>query len=333
MIDRLMPVEGERAPWDADLPVEVDGGAEREYAGGDSRPEPVWCFGEVVFEPKLVFEGVDDRLDPLADEADRWLRAVGVVGAAWADDEAAEFAHGLLELVSGEALVADDELAGDRLAGEQVESRLALGRVRGDEVEVTNAAVRAADEDELHAPVEAGVGGRVADAAPGRELATVGCLHALAAGQRGRVDEADRVVEAGQLTGDRAPECDQLGRKRTAALVVARLARQFGEEVAEPPTSDRQEAAVARLPEQHLRHHQAEQLVVGDRLRPAASRPRIGRKERAGSAIDCDRHGVEVGAHVGLLVDGAFTTPTFDTLVSGPYPVITAPTVNYRSTI
>src|SRR5215218_8889962 len=214
MLDRLMPVEGQRTPWGADLPVEVDGGAEREYAGGDSRPEPVWCLGEVVFELKLVFEGVDDRLDPLADEADRRLRAVGLVGAAWAHNEAAEFAHGLLELVPGEALVADDDLAGDRLAGEQVECRLALRRVRGDEVEVTNAAVRAADEDELHAPVEARVGGRVAEAAPRRQLGAVDGLHALAARQRGRVDEADRVVEAGQLAGDRAPEGNQLGRKR-----------------------------------------------------------------------------------------------------------------------
>jgi hypothetical protein len=35
---------------------------------------------------------------------------------------------------------------------------------------------------------------------------------------------------------------------------------------------------------------------------------------------------------VGLLVDGALTPPTFDTLVSGPCH-ITASAVNYRSTI
>src|SRR5207302_3286988 len=101
-------------------------------------------------------------------------------------------------------------------------------------------------------------------------------------------------------------------------------------EMAEPPVRNGEEAAVARLAEQHLRDHQAEQLVVGDLLRPAAPWLRIGRKERASSAIDCDQQGVKVGAHVGLLVDGAFATPTFDTPVPGPYPVITASALNYR---
>jgi hypothetical protein len=91
--------------------------------------------------------------------------------------------------------------------------------------------------------------------------------------------------------------------------------------------SGKLEAAVARLPEQHLGDHQAEQLVVGDRLRSAVPRPRIGRKQPARSAIDSEQEGVEVGAHVGLQVDGAFATPTFDTLVLAPYTAITAPTV------
>jgi hypothetical protein len=102
--------------------------------------------------------------------------------------------------------------------------------------------------------------------------------------------------------------------------------------VAKPSLRDREEASVARLAEQHLRHHQAEQLVVGDLLRPPLPLP-SGRKERAGSAIDCDHKGVEVGAHVGLLVDGALTAPTFDTPISAPYPVVTTPVVNYRSSI
>jgi hypothetical protein len=111
------------------------------------------------------------------------------------------------------------------------------------------------------------------------------------------------------------------------------LAWQLREEMAEPAFGTSEEAAVARLAEQHLGDHQAEQLVVCDQLRPAAAAPLRRRKERAGSAIDCDQEGVEVGAHVGLQVDGAFATPTFDTPASAPYPVITPPTANYRSTI
>ena len=101
----------------------------------------------------------------------------------------------------------------------------------------------------------------------------------------------------------------------------------------EPPLRDSEEAAVAGLAEQHLGDHQAEQLVVSERLRPTPPRARVGRKERTSSAIDCDQQGVEVGAHVGLLVDGAFATPTFDTPVAAPYTVITTPTADYRSSI
>ena len=110
-------------------------------------------------------------------------------------------------------------------------------------------------------------------------------------------------------------------------------ARQLREEVSEPAPGGGEEAAVARLPEQHLRHQQAEKLVVGDPLRASAPPLARGRKERAGSAIDCDTEGVEVGAHVGLLVDGALTPPTFDTPNIAPCPTLTASTVNYRSSI
>src|SRR5213596_2938246 len=102
----------------------------------------------------------------------------------------------------------------------------------------------------------------------------------------------------------------------------------------EPPPSATQEGAVTRALQQHLRDHQREELVVADQLRTAAARRPLGRKQCAGSAIERDHEGVEVGAHVGLLVDGALAPPTFDTLNFGPcYPTLTAAAVNYRSTI
>jgi hypothetical protein len=103
--------------------------------------------------------------------------------------------------------------------------------------------------------------------------------------------------------------------------------------MAKPPLCDAEEATVARLAEQHLRDHQREELVVGDELRASAPRLARGRKERAGSAIDCDQEGVEVGTHVGLLVDGLTTPPTFDTVARAPYKVIATRAVNYRSSI
>jgi len=126
MLDRLMGVGGECSCWLAGLPVEVDGGAEGEDAGGDAADETGGGFGEVVFEPELVFECLDDRFDPLADEAERWLRPGGLVGAAGADDHGAELVDGVFEVAAGEAFVAEDELAVQWLAGEQGEAGFAF---------------------------------------------------------------------------------------------------------------------------------------------------------------------------------------------------------------
>lgn len=103
--------------------------------------------------------------------------------------------------------------------------------------------------------------------------------------------------------------------------------------MAEAPARPPQKDTVTRTLQQCLPHHQRQQLVVADLLRPPAAGRPVGRKQRAGSAVKCDQEGVEVGAHVGLQVDGLQTPPTFDTPIAGPYPVITAPTVNYRSII
>src|SRR5712692_3052795 len=209
MLDRLMGVRGECPRWLAGLPVEVDRGAEGEDAGGDAGVETGWGAGEVVFELELVFECLDDRFDPLADEADRRLEALGLVLAARPQDEAAELPDRLLELAPGEAFVAEEELAGEGLALEQRESGLALGGVGGDELEVDDGSVGAAEQNEPHPPEPARVGGRVAETAPGRKLASLRRQPALTAGQRCRVEQEQRVVEAGQLAGDRPPERDQ----------------------------------------------------------------------------------------------------------------------------
>src|ERR687888_248923 len=283
MVDRLMPVGGQRSRWQPELPVEVDGGGEGEDARGDAADESAGGSREMALEAELLLERVDDRLDALAEAPDRRRGALWFVGAGGAEQEGAEFGDGLLEVGAREAFVGDHELTDGRLPAKQLERGLALGSVGGDEVEVAYATVRAAPEDEPYAPVEARVGGRVAEAAPGRELGAVDRLHALPAGQRGRVHVAERVVEAGQLAGDRAP--------------------------------------------------QREQFVVGDQLRAPAPPLARGRKERASSAIDCDHEGVEVGAHVGLLVDGALTPPTFDTRLFSPYPVNAGQPVDYRSSI
>jgi len=102
--------------------------------------------------------------------------------------------------------------------------------------------------------------------------------------------------------------------------------------VRQAPAGAAQEDAVAGALQQHLGAHQTEQLLVADLLGPAASGRPIGRKERAGSAIECDKQGVEVGAHDGLLVSVAVSNADFDALETLP-SLTTAAAVNYRSTI
>src|SRR5260370_17671509 len=52
--------------WGADLPVEPDGGVEREEALDDACPQPWRDPAAVSFQAKLVLQGPNDRLDALA---------------------------------------------------------------------------------------------------------------------------------------------------------------------------------------------------------------------------------------------------------------------------
>src|SRR5439155_23336607 len=177
----------------------VDGAAERKAGRGGAGEEAGRGGGEVVLESKLALERLHDRLDPLADEADRRARSLGLGCRARAQDDRAERGDGLFELFAGEALVADHELALKRLALEQAKRRLALGRIRGHEVEVADGAVGPAAQHEAHAPEVARMGGAPAERAPGRELAARDGGGALATRQRRRVEQTEAVVEARQL--------------------------------------------------------------------------------------------------------------------------------------
>ena len=75
----MMAVGRERSRWSAELPVEVDGSRQGDDARGDSTEEPLRCASEVVLDPKLLLERVDDRLDALADAPDRRRAALGLV--------------------------------------------------------------------------------------------------------------------------------------------------------------------------------------------------------------------------------------------------------------
>lgn len=67
MVDRSIGVGGEFSAVESESLVEADAGAEGEDARGDAGEQSGWGAAAALFEQELVFERVDDRLDPLAD--------------------------------------------------------------------------------------------------------------------------------------------------------------------------------------------------------------------------------------------------------------------------
>jgi hypothetical protein len=62
-------VVSEQGPLDrgAELPVEPDRSGQGRQPLRDPHPQPLRGMCAMLFQPELVFEGVEDRLDPLAD--------------------------------------------------------------------------------------------------------------------------------------------------------------------------------------------------------------------------------------------------------------------------
>src|ERR1700747_1589908 len=89
-------------------PVVPDGGGQGEQPLGDAGIDALGGAAAVAFEVELAFEGVVDRLDPLADPADGPVP--GCLVAAVGPDQVQGESGGdqVLELPPGEALVADE---------------------------------------------------------------------------------------------------------------------------------------------------------------------------------------------------------------------------------
>ena len=138
MVDRLMPIGGKRSGWPPELPVEVDGGGEREDPRGHAADEAAGSPGQVPLEAELILERVHDRLDPLPETSDRGRRAIRLVGSARPQDKRPQLSDCLLEVAPGEALVGDHELADGRLSLERAAAQnfdlLAIDAFSGDSI-------------------------------------------------------------------------------------------------------------------------------------------------------------------------------------------------------
>src|SRR5215212_11011140 len=103
-------VGGEAAAGLVDEPVVPAAGGEREHALTDAHPHAGGCVAAVALERELTLESVIDRLDPLADAAER-AEARLFVAAVGADELGAErVVDEPLELLAGEPLVGDEDL-------------------------------------------------------------------------------------------------------------------------------------------------------------------------------------------------------------------------------
>src|SRR3990170_40215 len=144
-------IDREVAAWVAGEPVVPAAGREREQALRDAGHEALQGTGAVALERELVLASVDDRLDPLADAAER-AEARWFVAAVRTQQLAAAGGDELLELVAGEAFVGNDSLAWLKRSLEQLRSDLALGGVGGRELEGDRHPVWSTEQVQAEAP-------------------------------------------------------------------------------------------------------------------------------------------------------------------------------------
>jgi hypothetical protein len=120
--------------WGVELPVEPDPSGQGGQPLGDPDPHALDGVGAVAFQAELVFEGVEDGLDPLADPA-QVAEPVRLITAVRAGQPRVQATHELVELASSQALVGQDDHARAQhtLAGSAVQQdlgRLALAELR-----------------------------------------------------------------------------------------------------------------------------------------------------------------------------------------------------------
>jgi hypothetical protein len=113
----LVVVGDERAVWlHAQLPVEPDAGGQGEQALDDPGVDPGRGATTMLFQAKLAFEGVDDRLDPLAHRPQR-PEPGRLVAAVGTHQHRAQARDVPVDLGASKALVDDEARPGWRLAG------------------------------------------------------------------------------------------------------------------------------------------------------------------------------------------------------------------------
>lgn len=83
MIDsaRLRHEGDQAAGWTAELVIEPDAGRQGRDPRSDARAQALGGAGAVALERQDVLEGLEDRLDPLADAPEMRTAALGLIGS------------------------------------------------------------------------------------------------------------------------------------------------------------------------------------------------------------------------------------------------------------
>jgi hypothetical protein len=133
----------------------------------------------VLFQAELVFEGVDDRLDPLAHPAQR-AEPARLILAIRTNEAGAQCIEVALEGPTGKPLIGQDDRARRQgmLAGSVIHQHLGdrtLTKLRGGQAPGDRHAVRGREQVQLEPPVPAAVAAVIAVAgmAPQRRALTV----------------------------------------------------------------------------------------------------------------------------------------------------------------
>src|SRR5215211_4764654 len=318
-----------------ELTAVPDASGEGKDALTDPRPHSLGDVSAVLFERELAFEGVVDRLDPLADAAELAESRL-LVSAVGADERRVEGGDGLLELGAGEAFVADDDLA----AGEQsalagaIEHRrgdVALGLVGGRQAEADRHPVGGAQQVQPQPPEVPRMRGAVAVGGPAGQLRAFARLARLAARHRSGIKQAQPIAERWRDPDQLLDGQADLRRERSEPLVVAGLLGDVREQMRELAAREPQEPSLGMALQQDLRDRERDELGVDDPW--ASSCTASGRQEIIHQHIKCGEKVVEVGEHEATsVVDVALATPTFDGLPFPPGAATTA-AINSESVI
>src|ERR671936_1470589 len=314
-------VVGEQGPLvgDPELPVAPDAGGQGQQPLADADEHPTQGATTMLFQPQLVLEGVDHALDPLAHAAKR-SEPARLILAIRPDEAGAQRCQMLFQGPTSKALVGQDDRAGGQrlLAGGVVQQHrrdLAFAQLGGGQAPADRHAVWSGEQVQLEAPVPAAVAAVIAVGGVRPQRRTLDRLAGLAAWQRGGVQQPEAVAPRRGGHGQVAHGQAELVRGGAQALVVAGLAGQVREQVAEAVAGESQPVAFRAGAQQDLGNRQADELGVAE-LGPAA-RTEPWAQQLVDGDVQCDDEVVETGVHgASPEVDVAMATPTLGGLVS-----------------